>query len=84
MVPYSLHLASLTMQIKLSQAKQITLENHPITFERSGKQWAATGWKAGLPIARRPVSAEYILQILQTEPYLVSDPITVPLSTILP
>ena len=72
------------MQIKLSQAKQITLENHPITFERSGKQWTATGWEAGLPVARRPVSAEYILKILQTESYLVSDPITIPLSTILP
>jgi len=72
------------MQIKLSQAKQITLENHPITFERSGKQWTAMGWEAGLPVCRRPVSAEYILKTLQTEPYLVSDPITVPLSTILP
>lgn len=72
------------MQITLSQAKQITLENHPITFERSGTQWIATGWEAGLPLYRRSVSSEYILKILQTEPYLVSDPITVPLSTILP
>lgn len=72
------------MQITLSQAKQITLENHLITFERSGKQWTATGWESGLPVCRRPVSSEYILKILQTEPYLVSDPITVPFSTILP
>lgn len=48
----------------LQNASRIAIAGQRVTFERGPMGWVATGWERGLPVTRRPITVEYLQQIL--------------------
>lgn len=47
-----------------AQATHIQIMGQRVTFDRDSISWIATGWEKGLPVARKPITEEYLKEIL--------------------
>lgn len=45
-------------------ATRIRIAGQDVTFERGDQGWIATGWQQGLPVARKPITTERLLELL--------------------
>jgi hypothetical protein len=50
---------------------QIQFIGQQVTVERVGSGWVATGWEQGLPVARRPITAEQLADLQRRYPYVL-------------
>jgi hypothetical protein len=48
----------------LTAARHISITGQFVTFDRYATGWVATGWQQGLPVARRPIAADALAEIL--------------------
>ena len=53
---------------RIRRSRRILISGQRVTFERTGREWIATGWENGLPVARRPITENYLRKIVSGFP----------------
>jgi hypothetical protein len=51
--------------MNLSNVSYIQITGESVTFEKTNTGWCATGWEKGLPVCRKPMTEEGIINTLK-------------------